>query len=379
LVPERIQMLHRRARGCGVVDVDAGNAQRVVDLASVDDRRDGPQLADDRARGRRKPVAEDDHAVGLVAREHLRVALFAFGLVLGVAEQDRVAGRLRGFLRALEDLGEERVADVRHRDQDLAAALGLERPGRRVGDIAQRDGRLLDALARGRQHLLRAGQRARHRACRDADVLGDVVDGCHSRPGSFRCGAQRVPGSLHARIMQSIASRRIGMRTLQGPALFLAQFIGDTPPFDRLDTLAGWAAGLGYRGVQVPTGAAHIFDLEQAAHSQAYCDDMAGMLATHGIRITELSTHLKGQLVAVPPAYDALFDGFAPEDRRGDPAARQAWAVEQVTLAARASQRLGLKAHATFSGALAWPYFYPWPQRPPGLVDEAFAELGRRW
>lgn len=169
------------------------------------------------------------------------------------------------------------------------------------------------------------------------------------------------------------------MRTLQGPALFLAQFIGDEPPFDRLETLAQWAAALGYRGVQVPTSTPQILDLARAAESQAYCDDLAGMLAGHGIRITELSTHLQGQLVAVHPAYDALFDGFAPEDKRGNPGARQAWAEEQLKLAARASQRLGLTAHATFSGALAWPYLYPWPQRPPGLVDESFAELGRRW
>ena len=169
------------------------------------------------------------------------------------------------------------------------------------------------------------------------------------------------------------------MKTLKGPALFLAQFIGDKPPFNRLDTLAEWAAGLGYSGVQVPTSAPHIFDLAQAAQSQAYCDEVAGTLARHGIRITELSTHLQGQLVAVHPAYDALFDGFAPPELRGNPAARQAWAVEQVKLAAKASQRLGLTAHATFSGALAWPYFYPWPQRPAGLVEEAFAELGRRW
>ena len=169
------------------------------------------------------------------------------------------------------------------------------------------------------------------------------------------------------------------MRTLQGPALFLAQFIGDEAPFNRLDSLVRWAADLGYRGVQVPTSTPHIFDLAQAAQSQAYCDDLAGMLAGYGIRLTELSTHLQGQLVAVHPAYDALFDGFAPEDRRGNPVARQAWAVEQLKLAAKASQRLGLTAHATFSGALAWPYLYPWPQRPPGLVDEAFAELARRW
>lgn len=173
--------------------------------------------------------------------------------------------------------------------------------------------------------------------------------------------------------------RRILFKTLKGPALFLAQFIGDTPPFDRLDTLAGWAAGLGYSGVQVPTSAPDLFDLAEAARSQAYCDDVAGMLAGHGLQITELSTHLQGQLVAVHPAYDSLFDGFAPPDTRGNPTARQAWAVDQLLLAAKASQRLGLTAHATFSGALAWPYFYPWPQRPLGLVEEAFAELGRRW
>jgi sugar phosphate isomerase/epimerase len=170
------------------------------------------------------------------------------------------------------------------------------------------------------------------------------------------------------------------MRTLKGPGIFLAQFIGPEPPFDKLDTIAAWAAGLGYVGVQMPTGGADsFFDLEQAADSQAYCDDIAGRLAEHGLAITELSTHLQGQLVAVHPAYDALFDGFAPAAVRGRPQARQEWAVRQVKLAAQASARLGLTAHATFSGALAWPYLYPWPQRPPGLIEEAFAELGRRW
>lgn len=168
------------------------------------------------------------------------------------------------------------------------------------------------------------------------------------------------------------------MRTLKGPAIFLAQFAGTEPPFDRLDTISDWAAGLGYEGVQMPTGGS-FFDLRQAAESQAYCDDIKGMLADKGLQITELSTHLQGQLVAVHPAYDLLFDGFAPQAVRGKPAERQAWAVEQLKFAATASRRLGLSAHATFSGALAWPYFYPWPQRPAGLVEEAFAELGRRW
>ncbi len=170
------------------------------------------------------------------------------------------------------------------------------------------------------------------------------------------------------------------MKTLKGPGIFLAQFIGGEPPFDTLETMAAWVADLGYVGVQMPTGGADsFFDLALAAESQTYCDDIAGMLAGHGLQITELSTHLQGQLVAVHPAYDELFDGFAPPELRGKPAERQAWAVGQVKAAAVASRRLGLNAHATFSGALAWPYFYPWPQRPAGLVEEAFAELGRRW
>ena len=168
------------------------------------------------------------------------------------------------------------------------------------------------------------------------------------------------------------------MKTIQGPAIFLAQFLGDEPPFDTLEHLAQWAAGLGYKGLQLPT-APRLFDLEQAAASQQYCDDVIALLARYGLQVTELSTHLQGQLIAVHPAYDALFDGFAPEHVKGDPAARTAWATQQLLWAATASQRLGLKAHVTFSGALAWPYLYPWPQRPAGLVETAFAELAKRW
>jgi len=168
------------------------------------------------------------------------------------------------------------------------------------------------------------------------------------------------------------------MKTIKGPAIFLAQFMGAEAPFDRLDSLAGWAAGLGYAAIQLPCDP-RLFDLDLAADSQAYCDDIAGLLAGHGLRISELASHLQGQLVAVHPAYDSLFDGFAAPHVRGDPAARQAWASDQLLRAARASRRLGLSAHATFSGALAWPYLYPWPQRPAGLVEQAFEELGRRW
>jgi sugar phosphate isomerase/epimerase len=169
------------------------------------------------------------------------------------------------------------------------------------------------------------------------------------------------------------------MKTVKGPAIFLAQFAGDAAPFNTLDNICAWAARLGYKGVQIPTWDARLFDLKRAAESKTYADAIRGIVEKHGLSITELSTHLQGQLVAVHPAYDIAFDGFAPPELRGNPKARQAWAVEQLRHAAKASANLGLTAHATFSGALAWPYIYPWPQRPAGLVETAFDELAARW
>ena len=169
------------------------------------------------------------------------------------------------------------------------------------------------------------------------------------------------------------------MQTIKGPALFLAQFIGDAAPFDSWDGITRWAAGLGYAGVQVPVGDARILDLDRAAESQGYREEFLGIAAQNGIAVTELSAHLEGQLVAVHPAYDAGFDAFAPPALRGRPRARQEWAVDRVARAIRVSRLLGLDRMAVFSGALAWPYLYPWPQRAPGLVEAAFDTLAARW
>jgi sugar phosphate isomerase/epimerase len=166
---------------------------------------------------------------------------------------------------------------------------------------------------------------------------------------------------------------------IRGPAIFLAQFAGAQAPFNKLRSIGKWAADLGYKGVQIPTWESRLFNLELASTSKTYCDEVSGALLEQGLAITELSTHLQGQLVAVHPAYDQMFDNFVPPAVRGNPKARQQWAVYQLLQAARASQNLGLRAHATFSGALAWPFLYPWPQRPPGLVEAAFDELAHRW
>jgi sugar phosphate isomerase/epimerase len=169
------------------------------------------------------------------------------------------------------------------------------------------------------------------------------------------------------------------MTTLKGPAIFIAQFIGDQAPFNSLESICQWAAGLGFKGVQLPTGDPRFIDLQKAAESKTYADEIKGIVNAAGLEITELSTHLQGQLVAVNPVYDHLFDGFAPEQYRNNPKARQEWAVQQVKYAAKASQNLGLNASVTFSGALLWPMVYPWPQRPAGIVETCFTELANRW
>lgn len=169
------------------------------------------------------------------------------------------------------------------------------------------------------------------------------------------------------------------MKTIKGPAIFLAQFMGEEAPFDSLENICEYMAGLGYKGVQIPTWDSRLIDLESAASSKGYCDDLKGKVASFGLEITELATHLQGQLVASHPVYDSLFDGFAPKEVQGNPAARTEWAVQQLKWAAPASRNLGLDAHVTFSGALAWPFLYPWPQRPKGLIDTAFKELAKRW
>lgn len=169
------------------------------------------------------------------------------------------------------------------------------------------------------------------------------------------------------------------MRTIRGPGLFLAQFIAPEPPFDSLDGLAGWAAALGFEALQIPTFAPAVFDVVRAAESADYAREVAGRLADRGLVISELSMHRHGHLVAVHPAYDAVVDVFAPVELRGRPKARQAWAVAMVEAAIRASARLGLERLVGFCGSLLWPYAYPYPPRPEGLVEEAYGELARRW
>jgi len=169
------------------------------------------------------------------------------------------------------------------------------------------------------------------------------------------------------------------MRTVRGSGVLLSQYAGDEPPFDTLPTISRWAHQCGFAAVQLPAHGGRFIDITKAAKSSSYCEEVKGQAAEAGLVLSDMVSHIQGQLCAVHPAYDALMDRLAPPQVRGNRAARQAWAIEQLKLCAEASRRLGMSQHATFSGALFWPHCYPFPHWPEGLLDEAFAELARIW
>jgi sugar phosphate isomerase/epimerase len=169
------------------------------------------------------------------------------------------------------------------------------------------------------------------------------------------------------------------MTQIKGPAIFLAQFMSDNEPFNNFENAVKAMASFGYKGVQVHSNDPRAMDLKLAAESKSYCEDLQAVAAKYGVEITELSTHIQGQLLCTHPAYDEMYDGFCPPEVRGNVKARTEWAHQQMLWAAKASANLGHKAQVTFSGAFAWPYFYSWPPRPAGLIDEAFKELAKRW
>ncbi|EON75741.1 Inosose isomerase [Lunatimonas lonarensis] len=169
------------------------------------------------------------------------------------------------------------------------------------------------------------------------------------------------------------------MKTIKGPALFLAQFADDKAPFNNLKNITTWAASIGYKAVQIPTWDARLIDLQRAAEDMDYVNEIKAVVKEAGVEISDFSTHLQGQLVAVHPAYNEMFDAFAPKELAGDLKGKTEWATQQLKWAAKASHNFGLKTHATFSGALMWHTVYPWPQRPAGLVDTGFEELAKRW
>jgi len=166
-------------------------------------------------------------------------------------------------------------------------------------------------------------------------------------------------------------------KKIKGPGIFLAQFLRDQKPYNNLENIGKWVASLGYKGVQIPSWDKRVFDLDKAAKSKAYCDDIRALLKKTGLEITELAAHLQGQVLGIHPAYEAAFAAFFPSGL--DDKGRVLWATEELKKAVIASAHMGLTSVPVLPGGLAWHMMYPWPQRPQGLIQIAFKEMARRW
>lgn len=167
------------------------------------------------------------------------------------------------------------------------------------------------------------------------------------------------------------------MPKIKGPAVFLAQFLRDQEPYNNITNIGRWVAGLEYKGIQIPTWDRRVFDLAKAAESKTYCDEYKGRLKEMDLEPTELAGYLAGQVLAVHPAYEIMFEGFHPAGLKG--AARTKWAAGELKRCIQASVNMGTTVIPVLSGGFAWHMVYPWPQRPQGIIEEAFKELARRW
>lgn len=167
------------------------------------------------------------------------------------------------------------------------------------------------------------------------------------------------------------------MKTIRGPAIFLAQFTRDKAPFNNLDGITSWVADLGYEGIQLPSWDQRLIDLRLAATSKTYCDELRGKIESRGLELVELAAYMQGQVIAIHPAYETLFDAFYPKGMTLKESS--GWATEQLMMTIKASVNFNTKNISVLSGGFAWHTMYPWPQRPDGLIQEAFTELVGRW
>ena len=201
--------------------------------------------------------------------------------------------RLRGWARDRQTCGDPGLAHRAERSR------GLRGNGSR--------------LSKGFQPDLRAGIRSRSlRAPRPLTGLLKPVPrqatACRNPRLSVFDHSSR-DRSAPAEVLTREARR---MKTIKGPAIFLAQFAGD----DGAVQLAGRRSAAGprrsaTRACRSRPGTAGCSTSRRRPTAKTYCDEVKGIAREHGVEITELSTHLQGQLVAVHPAYDDGFDAFA--------------------------------------------------------------------
>ncbi len=142
------------------------------------------------------------------------------------------------------------------------------------------------------------------------------------------------------------------------------------------ETFCRKAGAMGFDGVEIACWGDHM-DVKAAATDPRYVEDRKRILERNKLGCWALSAHLAGQCVGDP--WDPRLDGFAPPQVKGNPDAIVAWATEEMKLSARAAKNMGCKVVTCFMGSPIWRYWYSFPQTTEEMVENAYAEIVRRW
>ncbi len=170
--------------------------------------------------------------------------------------------------------------------------------------------------------------------------------------------------------------------TVKGPGILIAQFAGDEPPFNTWPRDLPLGRGPGLQGHPAPGPIdPRFFHLQEGGGNRKallrrdrrdrpgarHCDHRALHKFVRPARRCESGFRRGFRRLRSASA--------ARADRESASVGRSS----SFELAALASRNLGLSVAISFTGALAWPFFYPWPRRPSGLIVEALPNSAADW
>ena len=143
-----------------------------------------------------------------------------------------------------------------------------------------------------------------------------------------------------------------------------------------IETMCAKAVSFGYDGLELACWGDH-FEVDKA--DDAYCASRRELLEKHDLQLFSISAHLAGQ--AVCDNIDARHEAILPPHVWGDgePEGVRQRAADELVATAAAAARLGVDVVNGFTGSSIWHLLYSFPPTPDSMIDEGFADFGRRF
>ena len=136
------------------------------------------------------------------------------------------------------------------------------------------------------------------------------------------------------------------------------------------------AADFGYDGLELACWGDH-FEVDKA--DEAYCNGRRELLEKSDLQLFSISAHLVGQAVCdnIDARHEAILPPYVWGD--GEPEGVRQRAAEELKKTAAAAARLGVDVVNGFTGSSIWHLLYSFPPTPDSMIDDGFADFGRRF